>query len=229
MALFTSPIVAGASGSIGGAVYSRNRFGQYIRTRAVPVNPSTSFQQVVRNALTQLVTRWTETLTQAQRDAWDVYGVNVPVVNKVGNSVNLTGQNWYIGNNTPRLQAGMIIVDAAPTIFDRGTFDPPLITIDATADEIDVAFDNTFAPYNETDAALLVYVGRPVNPSVNFFKGPYRFAGAILGNTVTPPSSPATFPLPFPVAAGNKVGVRVKAVRADGRASTDFPLSAIAV
>lgn len=226
--LFTSPVVAGASGSIGGATYSRNRFGQYIRNRAVPVNPSSSFQQVVRNALSQLVTRWTETLTQAQRDAWDVYGQNVPVVNALGASINLTGQNWYIGNNIPRLQAAIGVVDSAPTIFDRGTFEIPVITINATADTIAVDFDNVAPPYNETGAGLLVFVSRPVNPSVNFFKGPYRFAGIILGNTTTPPSSPATFPLPFPVAAGNKVGVRVKAVRADGRASSDFPLSAVA-
>lgn len=225
---FTSQIIAAASGSMGGTTFSRNRFGQYTRARAVPVNPQSAFQNVVRNALSQLVTSWTEVLTQAQRDAWDTYGQNVPVVDALGNSRNLAGQNWYIACNVPRIQSLLGIVNDAPTIFDRGTFDPPSITVDATDDEIDVAFDDANDWANETGGAMFVYVSRPVNASRNFFAGPYRFAGLIAGDDTTTPTSPATFDLPFPVAAGNKVGTFVRVARADGRLSSKFPIAALA-
>ena len=169
---FTSQIIAAASGSMGGTTFSRNRFGQYTRARAVPVNPSSAQQQVVRNALSQLVTSWTEVLTQAQRDAWDTYGINVPVVDSLGNSRVLSGQNWYIAANVPRIQAVFGLVNDAPTVFDRGTFDPPSVTVDASADEVDVAFDAANAWANETGGGMLVYASRPVNASRNFLKGP---------------------------------------------------------
>ncbi|KKL73251.1 hypothetical protein LCGC14_2076760, partial [marine sediment metagenome] len=65
MAIITpGPTVAAISGSIGGTVYSRNRGGAYIRNRAIPVDPNTSFQINVRAILAAQSQNWAD-LTDA--------------------------------------------------------------------------------------------------------------------------------------------------------------------
>lgn len=230
--IFKSEHITQASGSIAGVTYSRAKGGTlYRRARAIPVNPDTTFQTQVRSALTSLVNSWISVVTAAQRTAWNTYGQNVLVTNKLGDSVALSGQNWYIAANTPRLQAitklsaTIAQVDAAPTIFDRGDFTTPTIT-SADTDSVNIAFDNTDAWANEDDAALLLYMGRPRNPSRSFFKGPYRLIQAIEGDSVTPPTSPSSLTAAaaaasgFPLVEDQVVRFAVAVTRADGRIST---------
>ena len=68
---------------------------------------------------------------------------------------------------------------------------------------------------------MFLYVSRPQNPGINFFKGPYRFAGQILGNSTTPPTSPFAVSVPFPIVTGQKLFARLNVSRADGRLATD--------
>ncbi|MCS1409234.1 MAG: hypothetical protein M2R45_02414 [Verrucomicrobia subdivision 3 bacterium] len=49
-----------SSGAQGGQVFSRNRFGQYTRTRAVPVNPNTPKQREARASLACCAAAWRE-------------------------------------------------------------------------------------------------------------------------------------------------------------------------
>jgi len=219
---FTSSIIVAASGSVGGSTYSRNRFGNYIRNRAIPVNPNTSFQAVVRNLMSQLVSSWTESLTGAQRDSWDTYAANVPVTDKIGQQQFLTGQNHYIRSNLPRLQAGMAQVLTGPPTFDLGTFTPPVGVPDAATDHVELTFTETDAWVDETGSAMLVYLSRPFSATRNFFRGPYQFAEAVLGNVTTPPASPADITAPFVFSTAQKLGMLIRVTRADGRLSTPF-------
>lgn len=225
--IFTGTIIAAASGSMGGLTFSRNRGGQYIRARAVPVDPATAQQIVVRNALTTLVTRWGDVLDDAQRALWDVYAFNVPVTNALGNEIFLTGLNMYTRTNVPVIQAGFAIVDAAPTIFNLGTFTEPIYS-NPTSLLISTAFDNTDAWANEDDSQMLLYASRPQNPTINFFKGPYRFFSAVEGNGTTPPTSPAVDTAPFVIAPNQKIFTYARVVRADGRLSSLLRASFVA-
>lgn len=225
---FTSPVYSAASGSIAGLTYSRNRFGMYTRARAVPVNPNSGNQQAVRNAFSELSTAWNETLTAAQRAAWDVYAANVPVINSLGATVYLTGQQRYVGANTVRRQAALPDVDDGPIIFNDGgsQFWDSLAANEATqAIVIATGANVDIGPWaDEDDAAMLIFTGLPQPRSVNFYGGPYRFAGAILGDSSTPPSS-----LGKVVSNGYQwtgaapgaltVPVRARVTRADGRLS----------
>jgi hypothetical protein len=98
---FKSQVYASVSGSVGGLTYSHNQGGMYCRARAVPTNPNTSFQQTLRNAMGQLTTRWGQTLTQTQRDAWAVFATNVPVVDSLGESRTIPPLSWYLKAPTP--------------------------------------------------------------------------------------------------------------------------------
>lgn len=222
MAVFKSGILTQASGSVGGLTFSHNQGGMYMRARRTPTNPNSPQQAAVRALVAQLTSLWTSTLTQVQRASWGVYALNVPLISKVGDSQNVSGLNMYVRSNVPRIQSGLPRIDTIAAPFDLGDFTFPTFGVDATADEADVTFTNTDAWANEDDSSMLVYASRPVSPSVFFFKGPYRFAGRINGDAVTPPTSPAAIALPFAVAPGERIFIKVSVSRADGRLSTPF-------
>lgn len=230
--LFHSEVLTGASGSIGGVTYSHNRSGLYRRARAIPVNPNTGFQVEVRSALTNAVTRWTSVLTTIQRAAWDLYGVNTPVTNPLGAAITLSGQNWYIGSNTPRAQllskfpafTASQPIDNAPIIFDRGDFTTPVFTPTTAAIQFQIL--NTDAWASEDASFMFFFMGRPQNASVNFYNGPWRLIGGVEGDSVTPPANSqgvvsGVFNVQgFPLAVGQRLWGAVTVSRADGRYST---------
>lgn len=208
------------SGSKGSTVASHNRFGYYLRNRVVPVNPNTALQVAVRAAFGQLSTRWSTQLSAAQRAAWNLYGDNVPVINSQGTAVNLTGSMQYVRCNTPRIQAGLAIVDAAPTTFDLGDFTAPTLSLfTAATQEFSVTYSDSDAWVEEAGAAMLVFAGKPQGVGRAFFKGPFRLASAILGDDITPPTPPEVITTTYPFAAGQLVWTRVIVTRADGRLS----------
>lgn len=225
---FKSSLLAQASGSVGGSTYSRNKGGMYIRNRAVPTNPNTAEQQVVRNALTSLSQLWVQTLTQAQRDAWQVYAEQVPITNSLGDARPIPPLAMYIRCNVARLQASLTRVDNAPVIFDLGGFTSPVLTVTAATNLVSVAFTNTDGWATAIGGAMIVKASRPMNQSIQYFKGPYRYAGKISG-AATPPTSPAALALPFPVAVGALVAFEVTAAFPDGRYSAPLRFQQTAV
>jgi hypothetical protein len=214
-------ILTQMSGSIGGIVGSHNSSGMYLRARSIPVNPASAFQTAVRNAFSTLVNRYTQELSAAEREAWDTYGANTPVVNRVGDPINLSGQNWFIGANTPRLQAGLDVVDEAPTIYNRGEYDETITpSASAALNTLSIAFDDSQSWVDEDGSAILVYASRPQNPSLSFFAGPYRLAPAIEGSSTSPPTDPGIIASPFPFVAGQAMFLAIAITRADGRLTT---------
>lgn len=220
--LFKSALITQGSGSIFGLTASRNKGGNYFRQRQIPTNPNSPQQQAVRGIVGDLSNLWVNTLTAAQRTAWADYAANVPLINRLGDPNTVPPLSQYVRSNTPRVQAGQARVDDGPTDFTLGSFTNPSFGVDATADEVDVTFDNTDPWATEDDAFALVFCSRPQNASINFFKGPYRFAGVIAGDSGTPPTSPTAIALPFAAVAGQRVFVKFSVSRADGRLSQVF-------
>lgn len=228
MAIFKSPVIASASGSVAGMTFSHNKGGPYIRARVIPTNPNTIYQQAIRTYVASLSNHWLTTLTDAQRDAWEVYASNVEILNALGDPINLTGLNHYIRSNVPRLQAAATRIDDAPAEFNIGEFTNPTMLVDSATDIASVGFTNTDAWANETGGHMFVSLSRPQNPSINFFKGPYRYAAKIDGDPVTPPTSPASVPLPFLCEAGQRIFAIIRTSRADGRLAASFRTFALA-
>jgi hypothetical protein len=224
--LYKGTIMAGASGSFGGLTASHNRAGTYFRARATPTNPNTSYQQEVRSIMGALAAYWGETLTQAQRDLWDLYALNVPKINRVGDPINVGGLGMFMRTNVPCLQTGAgggAIIATAPSVFNLGSYTPPEIAaITAATEMISLTFDDTDEWANEDDSDMVVFTSRPMSPAINYFKGPYRFAGLIAGDSITPPTSPANITSPWELEVDQKVGIRVAVLRADGRYSSPF-------
>lgn len=216
---FKSAVYTQVSGSVGGLTYAHNRGGMYARARSLVTNPNTEAQQAVRDAVRELTDAWTNILTDADRDAWNLYAFNTPMLNKLGDLTKRSGQNMYIRGNTPRLQATLPRVDSGPIVFDLGSFTPITMTAVATGDHISLTFDNTDEWANEDDSSLLIYQSRPQNGTKRFFAGPYQLMTRINGDGTTPPTSPVLATSLFPLAVGQRVFLRITATRADGRYS----------
>src|SRR6266571_5868977 len=217
---YVSALVTAASGKIRGMVASHNRGGTYLKGKTIPVNPSSVLQGIVRGALRTAINAWTTVLTSAQRAAWLTYAQNTPFTDTLGNTIQLTGQNAYLRQAVVRTQASLAPISPGPTVFDLGTFTPPTLTLTAGAGTATLAFSTADAWVGDgTLTAMMVWTSNPQNGSVNFFKGPFRFAGMILGGA----TSPATLTLPGSApATGNKVFFQVRVSRSDGRLSDTF-------
>lgn len=226
---YKGTIIAEGSGSVGGLTFSHNRGGQYIRQRVIPINPNTVQQAAVKGFMASLSNRWVNVLTAPQRAAWDAYANAVQIPDPLGTPRNIGGLAMYNRSNVSRLQASLARVDPAPSVFDLGDFTAPTITsITASTGIMVLAFTNTDSWATAAGGALLVYASRPQNPTINGFKGPYRFASKVSGAS-TPPTSPSNITLPFPVAAGQRVFLQFRASQSDGRLSGVFQTFQLAV
>ena len=212
-----------ARGSIGGQVHSRNRYGSYIRARTTPVNPQSTRQNKIRSVIQALSQRWSNTLTQAQRDAWEVYAAAITRANKLGAQIKLTGFNMFVRSNAPRGQSDDGIVDAGPTTLTLPTSDPIFACeVDETAQQISVTFDPLLAWNIIDDGFMYISMSIPKATGTNFIGGPFRLAGAIDGDTASPPTSPQLLSVPFPVAEGQAVVCKARISEVDGRLSDFF-------
>jgi len=217
------------SGSIAGNTYARGRFGNYVRARTKPVNPKTSRQSAARIAIMYLAEQWRESpMTDAIRLAWETYAQSVSWLNKLGESVTLTGFNMFMRANCALLRAGGTIVTAGPTDLGLPAADPTLVVSlasEATQD-VTVTYDDTAEWCDEDNAFMILEMGQPQNVTRNFFDGPWRFYAAIEGDSVAPPSSPELLlgGDAYTFVETQKVFWRASIIRSDGRMTTKFTL-----
>lgn len=215
--------VLDARGSIGGQTFSRNRFGNYMRARITPVNPQSTRQNLVRTAIQSLAQAWSNTLTALQRAAWDLYASNIVRTNALGAQIKLTGFNHFIRSNTAILQGGGVVVPAGPTVMTLPPSDPLMIgTVDEAGQQISVAFDDTLDWLDQDLGGMLISMSAPKSTGTNFVGGPFRYAGLLAGDAVTPLTSPQVMAVPFPVAEGQVVVVRARIFEEDGRLTDPF-------
>ena len=224
------PLVSRASGSADLITWSHNQYGPYFQTRSLPTDPNTLLQQAVRTAMATLTARWRDTLTSAQRRSWDVYASNVTLSSVLGRERNVGGLAQYIRSNVPRVQATEVslpIVDTAPTLFSLPPSTPiTRVVLNPTDDTIHPFFNRNDPWATDAGSALLFWASPPQPTTVNFYAGPYRYAGAILARPFPPPHNPGTLSLPWPATAADRVFIRCRLTTSDGRLSSSLRLPA---
>lgn len=208
------------SGSHGVVTWARNPSGPYARRRTKPNNPTTAPRTAVRNLIGFLSGRWASIFLAPLRPAWQMYADNQPLHDKLGDLRHRTGREHYIRANLPRGYFGLRYIDVAPSEFRLPAFTPPTVIARVFAQYLEVRFETTDPWVSETGSALLIRCSPPTRTTINFYAGPYLKAGAILGNSTTPPTSPIIVPTPYPLSLPNNVHLAVRCTRADGRLST---------
>jgi hypothetical protein len=212
------------SGKLGPAVASRNKGGQYLRARVVPSGSTpTPFQEVIRNAVRSTAPSWSS-LTPAQRAGWNTYGVNVPVIDRLGDSIQLSGQNWFIGANVLRAQvAADGILEEAPNVFNRGGLDFSGATIVLGASTGTLTLASSPASLSlDVDDVIALWAGRDYSPGRSKYFGSFQLATTIGGNST---ATAYTFTLPFAHATDNAMSFNLGVSYLDGRYPTPSRLT----
>lgn len=211
------------SGSIAGNTFARNRFGFYIRPRTKPVNPNTEHQQAIRNTLALLSNRWARTLTMVQREAWRTYAANVPMKNRLGETIYLTGPNHYLRSNIERQRSSYTIIDNGPVIFELPAKDNTLsLTASEETQVLTINYSKLLDWANEDGGYMWFYQGMPQNRQRQFFGGPWRLVGCQDGSSADPHDPPYLAKALFPIASQQRQWIYARITRADGRLSEPF-------
>jgi hypothetical protein len=150
------------SGSYQGITSSRNRFGQYVRTRATPVNPATSAQGTVRARLSANSAAW-RALTDTQREGWDSLGLMMTRTDSLGQTYTLTGFQAYCSVNNNLAAIGSATVSAAPALVTPSSILTAVITLTNAA--FSIAYTPTPLP---TGAHLLAFASPQRSAGRNF-------------------------------------------------------------
>ncbi len=172
--LFTAgPLAGQLSGRLGSVIAARNRGGSYFRNGTIPITSTTAEALAAKARLGALSTGW-QSLTDAQRLAWQSWAQNNPVVNRLGQSITLQGNAAYISINARLLQAGGAAVDSPPII----PAPQPLASLTSTGDIGAGAFGLIFTP-TPTGAAENLRIRAAVvrSAGINFIDNDIRVAG----------------------------------------------------
>jgi len=143
MAKFTPGIAVGAiSGSIGGATFSHNRYGMYVRRRAIPTVATT---EPAMNAKAILATASSayQSLTAPEKLTWKTWASTNPVIDKLGQQQILTGHIAYIMLNSRLAKAGTAAITVPPLTVNPDGLLTASITVDVLAAATKIEFTPT--------------------------------------------------------------------------------------
>lgn len=187
------------SGSEGGNTASRNRFGQYMRRRAVPVQPRTPAQLNQRARMTTNAAAW-RTLTDAQRAGWLSLGLMMTRTDSLGQSYDLNGFLAYCSVNNNKLDAGDAAVSDAPAIVTPADLLTATITLTA------VAFSVAYTATPLAAGNRLFIFASPQRSAGVKFNGDYRLIAVTAAAAASPNNLLAAYTAKFGVpVVGNRI------------------------
>lgn len=194
------------SGSIAGSTSSRNRFGQYRRTRAIPVNPASTAQGVVRARMSANAAAW-RTLTSAQRAGWNDLGASMSRTDSLGQSYTLDGFQAYCSVNNNLSQSGASTIADAPVLSTPSTL--LTMTITLTSASFSIAYTPTPLP---TGTKVFVFCS-PQRSAGRAFEADYRFIQVSAAAAASPANALAAYTAKFGVpVTGNRIFVSLVSV-----------------
>lgn len=133
-------LVPPQSGSYAGVTSSRNSYGQYLRTRATPVNPGTTFQVDVRARFSTAAGAW-RNLTEVQQAGWRDLAGQIARNDSLGQSYTPSGFGAYCMVNLNRQTVGLALLDDPPLYAPPVAADTATLT--ATASTLSLAYTVT--------------------------------------------------------------------------------------
>jgi hypothetical protein len=181
------PIQGEIIGSLGAVTYSRNRYGLYVKARAVPHQPNTSDQMFARAVFLDGTTGW-RTLSESVRKQWNDYAAMTQTQLPDGRTGFLTGQNWYVAHWGVCGQLGVAPQPPAP---GAGVLPLPSLNEDNVDRDGNLNIPKALFPADATHCLAWGVVTSPgrkkaSGPWTLYFKGPIpvggvAFVGAVAG------------------------------------------------
>ena len=111
------PLIIGIRGTTGGATFSANKSGPYVKGWAKPPLPTRIRQSAIQTTFSQIAAFWVA-MPQADRDDWDTWaaGPAPPRTNSLGEPIVLNGFNWFQSLQGRRVMRGTTIIATAPVL-----------------------------------------------------------------------------------------------------------------
>lgn len=208
------------SGSMAGDTASRNRFGQYYRRRAVPVQPRTVAQLTMRARMATNAAAW-RGLTANQRAGWADLGLSMLRTDGLGNQYDLNGFLAYCSVNNNKLDAGDAVVSDAPAIVTP----PDLLTVTLTLTAAAFSVAYTATPLGA--GVRLFLFASPQRSAGRTFEGDYRLIAVTAAAAASPHNLLAAYSAKFGVpVVGNRIFLSL-ATYQGGFKGSPFPVSQV--
>lgn len=204
--ILTTAIVADIRNKLNGSVFSKNRYGSYVRTKVTPVNPQTTAQQNARNVLSTNSQAW-RGLTEAQRQGWIDASASFPFTDIFGNTKTLSGSALYVKLNNNLVAAGQAAIPNAPAPVAIPQLILTSLSAAATIPSLSLVFADTPVP---AGFAVVIQLTGNVTPGKSFVKNLFRF----MQNIQAAGASPANLLVAFQNVHGNPVAAQKIFVRA---------------
>lgn len=202
--ILMTAVVADIRNKLAGSVFSKNRYGSYVRTKVTPVNPQTTSQQNARNRFSTNAQAW-RGLTQAQRDSWIAAAPSFPVIDIFGNSKILSGSTLYQQLNSNLALVGAALISTAPVPVAI----PALAFTSVAADDSANTVIITATTPVPAGVAMAVSATPNIGAGISFVKNLFRFTQSFAAAAAGPFDISANYTALFgdPV-TGQKVFVK---------------------
>lgn len=219
--------IADARNKLGGHVFSKNRFGAYVRQKVSPSQPRSPAQLVVRSAFGGFSKAWSSALTDSQRAAWISLTAGNPRPDAFGNPQVLTGLQMFQSVNRNLHTIGVAELDDAPgNLSVEG-----LTALALTANVTGSIFSVTFTPQTlDPHMHIVVTATPPMSAGKSFFT---PFLKLIFADTHDASGSPEDLFTVYHnlfgnLAEGSRIGINAYVINdSNGASSTPAAASAI--
>lgn len=161
-------VVVDGSGKLGGHVFSKNRGGNYLRTKTTPVNPQTAAQTLVRATFANISSQWSA-LTNTQRQSWEDRKAEYARTNIFGDLKNPNGKSLFQRLNQALLNNGKSLLQVCPPAAEVPIALGVTISATISPQEINFAYTNDL-----TNQTVIVYATPPVSAGTSFVKNKLR-------------------------------------------------------
>lgn len=108
--ILLTAFIADIRNSVAGTTFSKGRYGNYVKSKGVPVKQNTSFQNAWRNTQSYISRSW-KLLTESERTTWVTNAGNFPQIDKFGITFYLSGFSLY-----QQLNLNLAIIDGTPLV-----------------------------------------------------------------------------------------------------------------
>ena len=223
--ILTTAIVADIRNKLNGSVFSKNRYGAYVRTKVTPVNPQSTAQQNVRNRLATNSQAW-RGLSEAERQGWIAATANFPFTDIFGNVKFLSGNALYVSLNNNLTNTGFSAIATAPAPVAIPALVLTSLSAAAAVQALSLVFTPTPIP---ADFAVIVESTPNIGAGISFVKNQFRQISVLDAAATSPADLLAAFQAVHGNAvAGQKIFIRAKMVStATGQAGIPVQILAI--
>jgi hypothetical protein len=158
-----------ARGKIGGAVASKNKYGNYFRKKVKPSNPQSVAQVESRMVLKTFAKDW-KALSQSNRNSWIDQAQNINRKNSLGNNYKMTGLQLYISTNKVNQLVGGSPISIAQAPVPTSNLTDLTLTLGGTPKALTVTSTSVLA----TNEILIIEATRPLSAGKAFVKSEFR-------------------------------------------------------